>query len=311
MNHLVKNLEALEVKVDTLKVVLVNDKLSLAACRSALTPADVLAWDCEGVCIGRTGTIELIQLATPAACFLLDVGRSCKERDAIIAFAKTLLEDARVLKIIHDPSMDADALTHLHGITVANVHDTQAYHMVLRSNAKRPNLNESLVAFGCPTNGARDKSVYKMNPAYWRTRPMTKQMIAWASDDVTHLFTLCTNQLTAAKHSASLQSKAKAASEARLNSTRNSLLTQLAIHPTQVGNLIGKRGVNIDRLRASTGAEIQNSQSGNFVVYSPDLATQAKALRALQQYTIAWRSNYDNFDDDYDNFDDGSDDGFY
>ena len=68
---------------------------------------------------------------------------------------------------------------------------------------------------------------------------MTKQMISWASADVNLLFALYDKQLFAAQSSA-VQHRAKQASEKRLNATRNSLVKMVAIHPTQIGNLIGK-----------------------------------------------------------------------
>ena len=71
------------------------------------------------------------------------------------------------------------------------------------------------------------------------TRPMTKQMISWASEDVNLLFALYDKQLFAAQSSA-VQHRAKQASEKRLNATRNSLVKMVVIHPTQIGNLIGK-----------------------------------------------------------------------
>ena len=76
--------------------------------------------------MGRLGTVELIQLFANKTCFLLDVGRG-KWKEKILAFAKKVLEDANVLKIIHNSSMGADALLHLHNITVCNVLDTQVH----------------------------------------------------------------------------------------------------------------------------------------------------------------------------------------
>ena len=96
-------------------------------CRLALSGEKVLALDCEGVNLGRRGEVSIIQIATPSECFLLDV-QGKETTAATVALAKEILEDASVCKIIHDCRVDSDALLHLLGITLKNVHDTQAPH---------------------------------------------------------------------------------------------------------------------------------------------------------------------------------------
>lgn len=51
------------------------------------------------------------------------------------------------------------------------------------------------MSYNCKQNIERDRNVYKINPAFWATRPMTKYMIDWASGDVFSLFDLRIKQL--------------------------------------------------------------------------------------------------------------------
>jgi hypothetical protein len=87
--------------------------------------------------------------------------------------------------------MDCDALYHLHGIQVNNVHDTSCFHIIEDSN-----LNNVLSCNGMSINSARDMSVYKRNPRFWCTRPLTTTMVEWASSDVKSLFALADAQLS-------------------------------------------------------------------------------------------------------------------
>ena len=104
---------------------------TLSRCRLALLGHPLLALDCEGVDLGRRGEISLIQIATREECFIIDVqGTSDLQRTFtwntdVVAVVKPVLEDKKVCKIMHDCKADSDALYHLFGIKLQNVHDTQ------------------------------------------------------------------------------------------------------------------------------------------------------------------------------------------
>ena len=109
----------------------------LSRCRQALSGHRLLALSCKEVTRGqgeiwprssspgsRKGEISLIQLSTPEECFLLDVqGKTPK--DPVVEFAKEILEDENVCKIVHDVRGESDALITVLGIKLRNVHDIQ------------------------------------------------------------------------------------------------------------------------------------------------------------------------------------------
>ena len=164
--------------------------------RVELLECKLFALDCEGVDLGRSGRICLIQLSTPSTCYLFDVLGLSSVSDMII-FLKVILEDRKKTKVIHDCKMDADALFHLCGIHLSGVHDTQAWDVALRGGVGL-NLNRTLQAYGCTINAQRDHNFYLGNPSFWATRPLTPHMIDWASGDVRHLFDLHRAQMNTA-----------------------------------------------------------------------------------------------------------------
>jgi exonuclease 3'-5' domain-containing protein 1 len=100
------------------------------------TTTGSVALDVEGVNLSRVGTVELVSLAFDGvltdgeeSVFLVDFGNSKgiddTKRRRRIDMIKSLLECEHVEKIIRDCRMDCDALFHIHGIVLKNVHDTQ------------------------------------------------------------------------------------------------------------------------------------------------------------------------------------------
>ena len=124
----------------------------------AFSGVELIGLDAEGVDLSRKGRITLLQLSTPTQCFLVDVLGSERD-DPVVTWLRTLLEDDGVLKIIHDCRMDSDALEHLLGISLVNVHDTSCWHAALGYADK--NLNATLAYHGLPQNDARDGSVHR------------------------------------------------------------------------------------------------------------------------------------------------------
>jgi hypothetical protein len=55
------------------------------------------------------------------------------------------------------------------------------------TNGPEENLNSLLAYNGVSANTVRDNSVYRYNPSYWAMRPLSRQMIEWASSDVDKL----------------------------------------------------------------------------------------------------------------------------
>lgn len=150
--------------------------------------ARLIAVDAEGVDLSREGVISIVQIATRQQCFILDVLGKGPEHPVVV-WLRAVLEDASITKIIHDCRMDADAFQHHLAICLTNVHDTACWHSVL-TGLEDQNLNNTLAQNGLQPNIMRSKGVYDANPAFWAVRPLTPQMLGWASGDLDSLFDL-------------------------------------------------------------------------------------------------------------------------
>jgi ribonuclease D len=191
--------------------------------RSEINNSDLFALDCEGVDLGRQGKICLVQLSTLSTCFLFDVFGLDRDSD-LVAFLKGVLENPHKTKVIHDCKMDADALFHQCGIQLRAVHDTQCWDIMIRGGTGS-NLNQTLVAYGCTINSQRDHNLYRENPRFWATRPITEHMIDWASGDVMYLFDLYRAQVSfAAMAGPEMSELACRSSEDNASSLRNLLM---------------------------------------------------------------------------------------
>ena len=239
-----------------------------------------VAFDCEGVNLGRFGSIELVSLVfqeTPESSigdvFVVDVGNSEDStlRSDRVSALKKVFECKGIEKIIHDCRMDCDALFHhCDGIRVYNVHDTSCFHTVI-SGLEDKNLNDCLYANGLSENTVRDKSIYRRNPSFWATRPLTSQMLDWTASDVDKLLKL------ADKQAAKLDSNTTALSKARVKSTEfseqviNMKMAKGLQCMVDIGPFIGRRGCNLRSLQRRTGTLIysdrNSGQSESWIVY--------------------------------------------
>ena len=286
---------SLSAKSTSQNVILIDDLASLEKHKSLIADENLLALDCEGIHLGRLGKLSVVQLATLKFCFLFDMLKESTD-SSVVCFLKKVLENESVVKIVHDCRADSDALYHLFGITLRGIHDTQSWQMTLHPLRGRLNLNDTLTLFGCPINGVRNTTVYKSNPSFWALRPFTKQMIAWASEDVITLFPLHAKQLAAADSRTA--AKCIEASARHANEFRTASVQIVRIHTTQIGNFIGKHGANIHSLERATGAKFHVRHGGEFVVYAADEATLACAVVACRPFTLPFerwsrRGRYD------------------
>lgn len=285
MNSLVESLKNVSIKSTEPKVVRELADLS-SSDKEAILDSTSLAFDCEGVDLGRDGEISLVMLSTPDQTYLFDVDGFDKNAD-IIPFLKEVLENPAIIKIIHDVRMDSDALYHILGISVIGVYDTQAWDMALTHHRNR-NLNDTLMAYGCPINSIRDHSVYNTNFRFWATRPLTPQMIAWASEDVANLFLLKQKQTEKAS-SMSRPVDATAESERLACFIRDMpRTTKLKISSYKVGKFIGTRGSNIESLtELIPGTFFQKNGKRtdcSFILYSTDADAETKMLSSIKCY---------------------------
>ena len=167
-----------------------KDPALLQAARDAISREKLLTLDSEGVDLGRCGRTCVVQIGTQSSgCFLFDT-LDHDSTSPVVQYLKEILEDRSITKIIHDCKMDSDAFYHAWGIVLSGVHDTQVCDTLLHCTGRGRNLNDTLRANGLQSNVCRDSSVYEKNVAFWATRPMTSQMVEWASGDVESLFGL-------------------------------------------------------------------------------------------------------------------------
>ena len=214
---------------------------------------ELVAVDCEGVDLSRIGSVELVSICFKSVkamdVFLIDLGG--KPDPGILKAVKALMETIMVVKIIHDCRMDCDALFHLHDIEMKNVHDTSCFHAVITGNQDK-SLNDVLMHNGITINTVRDKSVYKRNPAFWATRPLTKHMIEWASSDVEKLFDIEVNQLERLEEHQSQIGVALAKSESNSTFARD-MRVKTGLTVNRPGLFIGRGGSNLRSLQERTG----------------------------------------------------------
>jgi exonuclease 3'-5' domain-containing protein 1 len=246
----------------------------------------LVALDAEGVDLSRHGKISIVQIATPEQCFLLDVlGR--QPTDPLVSWLGKILSDPSIVKIIHDCRMDADALHHQLGVDLINVHDTSCWHAALVPDGVDKNLNDTLSAYGLAPNKARNGSVYRTNPEFWATRPLTQAMVEWASGDVTSMFALYHCQQEHAHGlSQSKQQKIKMATSNFLSWKKADVTFVTVRNP---GRFIGKGGCNIRRLQQKTGTIIYPAPTNTpgftkrmFMVYHRDASAKCAVEEAAR-----------------------------
>jgi ribonuclease D len=251
----------------------------IAATEEAIvsTHRDV-AFDCEGVNLSRIGSLELISICFSSMdVFLVDVAKPNRD-PTILKALKDLFESTKVKKIIHDCKMDSDALFHILGIKITNVHDTSCYHQAITRHEESKNLNHVLSYNIIGTNTVRNTSVYKTNPSFWATRPITKTMIEWASSDVDKLFDLASNQL-------------KGINPMTENTAKNQTLSWVSVRDmkvatgltaNQVGLFIGRGGSNIRRVEKQTNTHIYTGYNRDWFVYYLDEKSLDSVKRSMR-----------------------------
>ncbi|XP_060532934.1 egalitarian protein homolog [Cylas formicarius] len=155
----------------------------------------VVGFDCEGINIGTKGQITLMQIATMAGfAYVFDL-ISCPEM--IDSGLKRILESPNVVKIMHDCRNDSVNLFRQFNISLRCIFDTQAAHAVLTYQdtdkpvykAKSVALNALCEVYGALANPMKDqlKNIYRRDQKYWSKRPLTRDMVMYASADVLSL----------------------------------------------------------------------------------------------------------------------------
>jgi len=171
---------------------------TVSAARNAtreLGKHQTIGFDCEGVALSRTGSIELVQASIPGTIYLFDVhdGEDIFEKGGL----KNLLERRSTIKVVHDSRHDSDGLWHQYGVNLSPVIDTQcAFGEVRALRGLSRGLPASLRTVLRKFANVSDEEValklsikecMKARSDFWAIRPLTKDMIAYASFDVQYL----------------------------------------------------------------------------------------------------------------------------
>ncbi|KAK0085449.1 hypothetical protein PV325_005224 [Microctonus aethiopoides] len=151
----------------------------------------VVSFDCEGINVGTKGQLTLIQIGTMYGnVYIFDLFTSPN----LINGLRKLLESPTVVKVIHDCRNDSVNLFNQFGITLKNVFDTQAAHAIIQcqdtgkpvDKVKNVNLNTLCEIYGAPCNLLKGqlKYIYRRDQKYWSRRPMSRDMLIYATSDV-------------------------------------------------------------------------------------------------------------------------------
>ncbi|KAG5325255.1 EXD1 protein, partial [Pseudoatta argentina] len=156
----------------------------------------VVSFDCEGINLGVRGQLTLVQIGTMSGqAYVFDLV-TCPGLVQAGGLQK-LLEHPHVTKVIHDCRNDSVNLYNQFNITLTNVFDTQAAHAVLQFQdtgkpvykVKNVNLNTLCDHYNAPCNPLKEqlKNIYRKDQRYWSRRPITREMLIYASSDVLSL----------------------------------------------------------------------------------------------------------------------------
>lgn len=158
----------------------------------------VIALDCEGVRLGATGRLTLVQIGLAnGQVYIFDI---IKEPSVVNdGGLKDILESESIIKVLHDSKNDVANLYTEFGVKITHIFDTRVAHYLIVNQGvslkKIPRrlpaigFNELCSKYGANLNIQKDemKNVYKCTPSYWMNRPLTKDMIAYAALDVASL----------------------------------------------------------------------------------------------------------------------------
>lgn len=172
--------------------------------------------DCEGVNLGIKGQLTLIQIATVTGhVYIFDL-ISCP--DMMNSALRDLFENQNVVKVklplrppppqpkptafvlpqvIHDCKNDSINLYQQFNVTLRGVFDTQAAHAVMTyQETGKPVYKVKSVALNAlcqfceaPINPMKEqlKNIYRRDQKFWSRRPLSRDMILYASGDASTL----------------------------------------------------------------------------------------------------------------------------
>lgn len=172
---------------------------SVSQCKQAverLEREQYIAADAEGVHMSKTGPLTLLQIGSVnGQVYLFDVKQESR-RMFNEGGLKRLLESESVVKVMHSGRNDGQALFWQYKVDLKGVFDTQVAQLVLdKAGGRRFPQRQKLadvVSLHCPSKAGgleQDKDAVrtkwnKTEGEYWAKRPLTAEMIEYASNDV-------------------------------------------------------------------------------------------------------------------------------
>ena len=155
-----------------------------------------LAFDCEGVRLGKGGKLTLIQLmAKDDKIFIFDVlalGESLFQNTGL----REILESKEIWKVMFDCRDDSDSLWEEYKVKLSNVLDMQLLEYIVRPGLREPNVQSlgNTVKLGNTVNsfnaiGISDFASLKKNfgkiigrcPTVWKCRPLHEGLERYAA----------------------------------------------------------------------------------------------------------------------------------
>lgn len=186
---------------------LVTTKKQLSRAITLSKQTNRVAIDCEGCQLSHEGRLCLVQVLIPVRasdaqgakaynqCFLFDM---VKELPGATPFLKQLLENPKIVKVLHDCRQDAAALLVQKGISLRNVYDTQVgYGLVSRwrsqlgseQTIRRLGLQDLLKHVGLRAHQSKSdvRAMMAQDPDLWQHRPLSTELQQYAAADVSQL----------------------------------------------------------------------------------------------------------------------------
>ena len=109
-----------------LRFVLVDTPELCASAIKALSKSTILALDCEGRNLGRSGTLAVLQLCNDEGkSFIFDLVPDDNFKVFFDLGLREILESTEIVKVLHDCRCDVDALFHLANVSLRNAVDMQ------------------------------------------------------------------------------------------------------------------------------------------------------------------------------------------
>lgn len=185
------------------KVVYVSTEEQLLQAVADLSTSNAIAFDCEGVDLGRNGPLTIAtfsSLGSKAPIYVVDV--QCLGGEKVFASSafKGILESKEQRKIMFDCRSDSDALFHQFGIKLSGVQDMQVMDQAIRiylhgeslpqrcdylSPTFIPRLpNMDAVAKRSGLTITKLPSPHMFSSSAWAKRPLDPKLIAYAAQDV-------------------------------------------------------------------------------------------------------------------------------